>query len=80
MCSSDLEEMPRLSLGAAMRAKPSQPEILSVDRRLAHYRENLAEAERIAQTLRHESRVDSQRLAGDEGDLQFFQLPRISML
>ncbi len=71
---------PVLSLGAALAAEPPRPEPLPLAEREAHYAQNLAEAARIARGLAAREGNEPVRLEGEEGDLQFFQIARASLL
>ena len=68
-----------LSLRDALEARPSSPEALPAGERAAHYRYNLEEAGRIGERLSQGFDHDFARLAGEEGALQFFQLPKASI-
>ena len=73
-------DTPELSLQAALQARPSGPEALSAGEREAYYRQSLDEARRIGERLAQAFDLELARLGGVEGDLQFFQLPKASLL
>ncbi|MES9899478.1 MAG: aminotransferase class V-fold PLP-dependent enzyme [Sedimenticola sp.] len=71
---------PVLSLVDALQATAVIPESESESSRAAHYQENLEWAGELAQLFKAEHSDESVQLGGEEGELQFFQLPRESML
>ncbi|MEJ1386960.1 MAG: aminotransferase class V-fold PLP-dependent enzyme, partial [Candidatus Sedimenticola sp. (ex Thyasira tokunagai)] len=74
------DDEPTLSLYDALQATAVSPEPETEHSRAAHYQENLERAGELAQLFKAEHSDESVQLGGEEGELQFFQLPRESML
>ncbi|MES9905777.1 MAG: aminotransferase class V-fold PLP-dependent enzyme [Sedimenticola sp.] len=73
-------DVPSLSLGEALQARASAAEPVSEAVRAAHYRDNLEKAQELAKDFAAMHSGESVQLSGEEGELQFFQLPAESML
>ncbi|MES9881094.1 MAG: aminotransferase class V-fold PLP-dependent enzyme, partial [Sedimenticola sp.] len=69
-----------LSLADALQSRDALPKPESESSRGVHYQENLERAAEWAQLFKKEHSDESIRLDGEEGALQFFQLPKASML
>ncbi len=67
--------LPQFSLDAAVAGEEGEPATLTLPLRRQLYRHYLAEAQRIADKLRHEPEARLVSLGGDLGELQFFALP-----
>lgn len=73
------DKVPQLSVQEALQATVLSPDLTSESTRKAHYQNNLKIAGELAAQLKEQYKEDEMHLSGEEGHLQFFQLPKGSM-
>lgn len=73
------DEVPRLSLQEALQTAVLSPDLTPESTRKRHYQNNLKIAEELTVRLKMQYKDEEGHLSGEEGHLQFFQLPKGSM-
>jgi selenocysteine lyase/cysteine desulfurase len=68
-------DLPQFSLDAALSIQEGEPAVLSLALRKQLYHHYLAEAQKLAEQLRHEPAIRLTSLGGELGELQFFAMP-----